>query len=97
MLKVDENCQMNMNDKFFGKSLHWANDSFVPGAGRSNMPREEIREVDNNKSSSIINTNYSASMVKPGSSSTAVKDTPGKDNYMPVTNREQLNIFLLVK
>ena len=86
LLKVAESCQMNMNDKFFGKSLHWAKDSFVPGAGRSNMPREEIREVDNNKSSSIINTNYSASMVKPGSSSTAVKDTPGKDNYIPVTN-----------
>lgn len=75
-----------MNDKFLKKSLHWAKKSFVPGADRSNMPREDNMEVDNISSISSTYNIKAASMVKPGSSGTAVKDTPGKDMFKPVIN-----------
>jgi hypothetical protein len=72
-----------MNDKFIERSLHWAKESFVPGAGWSNLPREEENIIIS--TSSNHNTS-AASMDKSGSSGTAVKDTPGKDNFKPVTN-----------
>ena len=81
-----EKSQQDIHDKFLKENLLWAKVYTVPGAGKSSMPREDSMERIYNINISNITTRKASSKDKPGSSSTAVKDTPGKDKVNPVTN-----------